>query len=92
MYGGYSTVQIDDYEHHDLWKLWCFCKQIIVELGSEDEAIPAVEQIIKDFHDLDRSGQNFRYAYSRDNKTLVELPKYPIEGLRSALPSLPTVS
>ena len=47
MYGRRATVQIDDYEHHDLWKLWCLCKQIIVELGSEDEAIPVVEQIIK---------------------------------------------
>ena len=78
MYGRRATVQIDDYEHHDLWKLWCLCKLIIVEFGSEDEAIPVVEQIIKDFHDLDGSGQAFRYAYSKAG-TLVELPNYPID-------------
>ena len=81
MYGGHATVRIDDYENHNLWKLWCLCKQIIVELGSEDEEIPVVEQIIKDFHDLDGSGQNFRFAYSKVNRTLLELPKYPIDLL-----------
>ena len=78
MYGGYSTVQSDNYKHHNLWNLWRLCKKIIVELGLDDEAIPVVEQIIKDFHDLDGSGQNFRYAYSEDG-TVVELPKYRID-------------
>ena len=55
MYGRYSTARIDDFEHHNLWKLWCLCKQIIIEVGSEDEVIPLVEQIIKDCHDLDSS-------------------------------------
>ena len=78
MYGGYATVQVDCYEHHDLWKLWCLCKQIIVELGSEDEAMPVVEQIIKDFHDSDGSGQAFRYPSSKSG-TLVKLPEYEID-------------
>ena len=78
MYGGYSTVQSDNYKHHNLWNLWRLCKKIIVELGSDDEAIPVVGQIIKDFHDLDGSGQSFRYAYS-ENGTVVELPRYRID-------------
>ena len=78
MYGHYSTAQINDFEHHNLWKLWCLCKQIIVEVGSEDEAIPIVEQVIKDFHDLDSSGQTFRYSSSKAG-TLVALPEDPID-------------
>ena len=61
-YGHYSNVQIDDIEDHNLWKLWQTCKQIITEAGSEDEAISVVQQVIKDFHDLDKSAQAFRYA------------------------------
>lgn len=80
MYGSYSTAQIDDFEHHNLWKLWCLCKKIIVEVGSEDEAIPVVEQIIKDFHDLDKSGQAFRYSNSKAG-TPIALPGYPIDLL-----------
>ena len=78
MYGRYSTVQIDDFEHHNLWKLWCLCKKIIVEVRSEDEAVPVVEQVIKDFHDLDSSGQTLRYANSKGG-TPVALPDYPID-------------
>ena len=61
MYGHYSSVRIGYIAHHDLWQLWKLCKQIIIELGSEDEAIPIVEQIIKDLHDLDKSALAFRY-------------------------------
>ena len=61
-YGHYSTVHIDDIDGHNLWKLWQTCKEIITEVGSEDEAISVVEQVIKEFHDLDKSGQAFRYA------------------------------
>ena len=77
-YGRLSTARVGDFKHHDLWTLWHLCKRIIVELGSEDEAIPAVEQIIKDFHDLDSSGQAFRYADSKARTPLL-LPDYPID-------------
>ena len=78
MYGSYSTVQIDDIEHHNLWKLWCLCKDIIIELGPDGEAIPIVEPSIKKIHDLDRSGQNFRYS-SRKSGTPAPLPDYSID-------------
>ncbi len=77
-YGRYSTLVIDDFEHHNLWKLWSMCRQIIIEVGSEDEAMPVVEQIIKDFHDLDKSGQIFRYPRSKGG-TVVRLPDFPID-------------
>ena len=78
MYGCYSTVPIDGYEHHNLWKLWHLCKKIIVEVGSEDKAIPVVEQVIKDFHDLDSSGQTFRYPKTKAGIPMA-LPDYPID-------------
>ena len=38
-------------------------KEIVLELGSDDgNTLEVVEQVIKDFHDLDKSGQAFRYA------------------------------
>ena len=77
-YGRYSTFQIGDVQHHNLWKLWCLCKKIIVEVGSESETIPVVEQVIKDLHDLDNSGQTFRYP-SKKAGVLERLPEYPID-------------
>ena len=77
-YGRHSTVEIGDFQHHNLWRLWCTCRQILAEFDVGGEDISAVEQIIKDFHDLDASAIAFRYGYSRDG-TLVELPSYPID-------------
>ena len=78
MYGRYSTAEIKDIEHHNLWKLWCLSKQIIVEVGSESDAIPIVEQVIKDLHDLDSSGQAFRYPSSKAGAPIA-LPKYMVD-------------
>jgi hypothetical protein len=77
-YGRYSSVEIGEIEHHNLWELWKSCKQIIIEVGSEDESIAVVEQVIKDFHDLDKSALAFRY--SRNNKgALIGLPDRMID-------------
>ena len=78
IYGQHSTAKIDDFRHHNLLKLWNLCKSIIIEIGSEDEAMQVVEQVVKDFHELDRSGQVFRY-YSSKNGIPVSLPDYPID-------------
>ena len=72
-YGRYSTAEIGDIEHHDLWQLWKLCKQIIIEVGSEDESIAVVEQVIKDFHDLDKSALAFRYSRNKMG-ALIALP------------------
>ena len=77
-FGEYASVEVADYEHHNLWKLWCVYKEIVLELGSDDgNVLAVVEQVIKDFHDLDKSGQAFRYA---DAKNITfKLPDYPID-------------
>ena len=72
-YGRYSTAEIGDIEHHDLWQLWKLCKQIIIEVGGEDDAIAVVEQVIKDFHDLDKSALAFRYSRNKKG-ALIALP------------------
>ena len=77
-FGPYASVEAGDYEHHNLWKLWCLYKKIVLELGSDDgDTLAVVEQVIKDFHDLDRSGQTFRYSNAK-NGTFT-LPDYPID-------------
>ena len=78
MYGGYSTARIDNIEHHDLWKLWRLCRKVVTELGPDGEAIPIIEQIVKELHDLDISGQSFRYS-SLKSGHLAPLPDYPID-------------
>ena len=77
-YGRFSTIQFSDLGHHDLWKLWCLCKDVIADIGIDEESILSVEQIIKDFHDIDKSGETFRYANSKDGKIMV-LPDYRID-------------
>ena len=77
-YGRYASVEVGDIENHNLWQLWKVCKQIIIEVGSEDEALPLVEQIIKDFHDLDGSALAFRYSRKK-NGALIALPDRMID-------------
>ena len=67
-------------KHHDLWMLWGVCKTVILEQGSdgENEALRAVEQIVKEFHDLDQGSFSFRY--STDKKGMViPLPDVPVD-------------
>lgn len=76
----YSRQGLDGVnEDHDLWKLWKRCCAIIEEHEQhDDEAKKAVEQIVKDFHDLDRSGVTFRYGWGKDGKQL-ELPDHLVD-------------
>lgn len=77
-YGKYSDVKTGNIEHHNLWELWQTCKQIIIEVGSEGEEISHVEQVIKDFHDLDISAMAFRYPNNK-NGDLFTLPDGIVE-------------
>ena len=70
-YGRYSSVEIGEIEHHDLWQLRKLCKQIIIEVGGEDEAVAVVEQLIKDFHDSDKSAVAFRYSRNKKGALIV---------------------
>jgi len=81
-YGRYVGVVLDpDERDHDLWKLWKLCKQVIIKVGSEgedDATLFAVEQIVKDFHDLDKTGMGFRYSTTKTGTT-ISLPKAAID-------------
>jgi hypothetical protein len=74
-YGRYADVAAEDHLHHDLWKLWAVCKKVIVDVGSdgENEELLAVEQVVKDFHDLDKGSFSFRYSRDRNGMT-IQLP------------------
>ncbi len=80
MYGRHAGVHSVDYLNHDLWKLWQACKKVILDFGSDgdNEALRAVEQIVKDFHDLDRSSMTFRYYDDKTGNT-IRLPDKPID-------------
>ena len=77
-YARYSSVNVGHIRHHNLWQLWKVCKAIIIEVGSDDESIYAVEQIIKDFHDLDKSAVAFRYSRDKED-ALIALPDRVID-------------
>jgi hypothetical protein len=73
MYSHCAGIEVGKIEHHNLWELWKICRQIIPSLGENDEALQAVEQVIKDFHDLDRTALTFRYSRDKGG-TLLSLP------------------
>ena len=85
-YGRYSSAEIGEIEHHDLWQLWKLCRQVIIEVGSEDESILVVEQVIKDFHDLDKTALAFRYSRDK-NRALIALPEgmIDLENIRDVM-------
>jgi hypothetical protein len=80
MYGGLAGIHAADYLDHDLWKLWTACKKVILEVGSDDDSddLQAVQQVVKDFHDWDKSSITFRYSYDKNGVTL-KLPDHPID-------------
>lgn len=51
---------------HNLMRLWGLAKKTILEFSSEEENedVRAAERLVQDFHEIDRSGQNFRYFRS----------------------------
>jgi len=72
-YGRFAGVSREDHAHHDLWQLWTVCKQIIIEVGSDGdiEGLEAVEQVVKDFHELDRGSFSFRYSHDKKGMMIV---------------------
>lgn len=77
-FGKYASVEAGNCAHHDLWKLWLIYKELLLELGSDDDnSLAVVEQVVKDFHDLDKSGQAFRYADARSGT--FNMPEYPVD-------------
>jgi hypothetical protein len=78
-YGSLANVQLDKLDH-DLWDLWTLCKKILVATSpsDSDEPMLAVEQIVKDFHDLDKSATALRYSKNKNGTTIL-LPDKPID-------------
>jgi len=79
-YGRFAGVSPDEHLHHDLWKLWQGCKHVIREVGSdgENDDLLAVEQVVKDFHELDWGSFSFRYSRDK-NGMVITLPNVPID-------------
>jgi hypothetical protein len=77
-YGRAAGVPLPE-SNHNLWQLWKSCKAVIAfSAESEDHATPIVEQIIKDFHDIDGAGEAFRYSTSK-NGVVFRLPDRAID-------------
>lgn len=55
---------------HNLHKLWNQARRLIEHLWPSADKTPllAVEQVVLQFHDIDESGQEFRYARAKDGR------------------------
>jgi hypothetical protein len=78
-YGHLVNVELAVLDH-DLWSLWEICKAILtaVPTSDDDEPLKAVEQVIKDFHDLDRHGMALRYSKNKAARVIL-LPDKSID-------------
>lgn len=78
-------------DDHNLWQLWKRCREIIEETApSPDRCVDnVIEQVIKDFHELDKSGVNLRYGWSKNGRE-IKLPEHPIDlaNLRDVMEGL----
>jgi hypothetical protein len=85
-YGGAAGVSAPKLDH-DLWKLWQSCKAVFQysDTGAGDD-IQAVERVIKNFHELDKSGESFRYSANKHGD-LIPLPEGPkdLDNLRDVM-------
>ena len=53
---------------HNLHRLWVKFRQLVVtmKMGSDPEPLDRTERVVLDFHQLDATGQVFRYPRSKD--------------------------
>jgi hypothetical protein len=61
-YGSMVDVSLPKKKDHNLIELWKLHEKLADHFGTDNEANIAVGVVVKDFHELDRSGFNFRYA------------------------------
>lgn len=71
-YGKYAGVSPPE-PVHNLWQLWQSCKLIFDCFGGGDPEVGTVGKIVKEFHDLDRSGLSFRYSVNKKG-VLIRFP------------------
>ncbi len=77
-YGSLANIALDpDDRTHDLWGLWKLCREIFAAVNEpesqDDEGVQAIEQIVKDFQQIDKSGIAFRYSKNK-NGAIITLP------------------
>jgi hypothetical protein len=63
---------------HNLHVLWNKCRKVIeaVNQGADPEPVLAVEQIVLEFHEIDQTGQELRYAVdTKGNECLTKAPE-----------------
>jgi len=80
LYGGLGNVEREERDQHDLLALWRKCRTIfesVPELDG-DEALEAVERVVKDFHDIDKNATSFRYSKNQ-NGAMITLPDKSID-------------
>lgn len=53
---------------HNLMTIWTRCRAVLKELDCDGHALDAVEQIVRDFHEIDLDGQIFRYPFAPSGK------------------------
>lgn len=93
MYGKHANVSLSkESQNHNLWGLWKLCNEVIEKIcgsDSDKDATAAVEQIIKDFHDLDKGAQAFRYPTTKSGKAF-RLPGglYDLNHLKESMQKL----
>jgi hypothetical protein len=78
-YGRLAHVELDVLDH-DLWSLWEKCKAILspVATSDDDETLKVVEQVVKDFHGLDKRALALRYSKKKNGRVIL-LPDKPID-------------
>ena len=83
-YGGYFGFRLDK-KDHNLCDLWRLCEKILIaaqssgeRVGEPDDDIRAVERIVKEFHDVDKSALAFRYSKNKNGK-MMKLPNNSID-------------
>ena len=78
-YGRLAHVELDVLDH-DLWSLWKKCMAILtaVPTSDDDEPLKVVEQVVRDFHGLDKHAVALRYSKNK-NRRVILLPDKPID-------------
>ena len=78
-YGRLAHVELDVLDH-DLWSLWKKCKAILsaVSTSDDDEPLKVVEQVVQDFHGLDKRAVALRYSKNKNGRVIL-LPDKPID-------------
>ncbi len=69
------SVKIDlVLESHNLYKIWNYAKQVLKVFysNSPQEELGFTENLINQFHELDKNGQAFRYSRDKNGNSTVE--------------------